>query len=269
MLQRKHVARRTMVAVFSGVALTGELGAQRGGDRELVELASRPLPSGFEVSGGGLSADGSIVYWSRDRKEVMVTNGQTAQRLCGLIALDPIAAAYVRSSTFEIVDAGSGRIFVATPKGDCRPLGALGPLGSISAAAYSSETDRWIALTIVNGTTLMASKGRGETTRRIALNFVRESELPMMHLTASRDGLALSSLRAPFTWTLVSWIGTVTATGRPFDADTRVKAGSQSSLSSRLFGMATHAVGDEFLQLLADPRSDLRVLVRYDAKGAY
>ena len=267
MLQRKHSARRTMLAAFIGVALTGTLGAQREGGRDLVQIASRSLPAGFEVSGGVLSADGSIVFWSRDRKAVMATNGQIIQRLCTSVSLDPIAAAYVGPSTFEIVDAASGRIFIATSTGDCRAIGRLGRPAAVHAAVYSPETAQWAALTTLNGTTVLAVKRRGQTVTHVPLHLVLQRELPTTHVTASEDGVVLSSLRVPFTWTSVSWAGREMITGRPFSGDTVVTAGSHSSMSSRLFGMATHAVGDGFLQVLADPRSDLRVLQSYDARG--
>lgn len=267
MLQHKHCARRTMLAVFILVASPADIGAQRGQGRELVQVASRPLPAGFEVSGGVLSADGSILYWSRDRKAVMATNGETVRRLCASVVLDPIAAAYVRPSTFEIVDGSSGRLFTATSSGDCRATGSLGRPAAIHAAVYSPETAQWVALTTLNGTTVLALKKGRETVTHVPLHLVLQTELLTTHVTASKEGAIVSSLRAPFAWTLVSWAGRAIATGRPFDADTLLTAGSYSSLSSRLFGMATHAVGDEFLQVLADPRSDLRVLLTYDAKG--
>lgn len=86
-------------------------------------------------------------------------------------------------------------------------------------------------------------------------------------MTASAAGIVLSSLKPPFAWASLDWRGETIVRGRPFSVDTVLRNDSVAVSSPRLVGMATRAIDDGFIQLLADPRSDLRVLVLYSDKG--
>ena len=65
----------------------------------------------------------------------------------------------------------------------------------------------------------------------------------------------------------MSRAGRTLVRSRPFTADTVITGVSDTVVSSELVGMATHAIDKGFIQLLADPRSDLRVLVVYGPDG--
>lgn len=232
-----------------------------------MQIASLSVPTGVEVSGGALSRTGAVVFWSRESKTVMASNGASFRALCRGEALDPLSAAFSESSRhIEIVDGRSGRIFQATVNGMCRVGPQLGRAGTILAASYSRSTKEWIVLSHRNGRSVLVTREAGRP-KYLPIPFVPIADLKMTHMTVSPTGVVLSSLKAPFNWTLVSLAGRMLVWGRPFASDTIVAHGSDSAPSSQLLGMATHSVGDGFVQLLADPRTDLRVFVFYGLDG--
>lgn len=254
------------LAVASAISAQAQT-AQAPAGIQLVEIASYTVPAGLEVTGAALSEKGSVVFWSRDSKSVMVTDGRITRGLCIGQNLDPLAAAFAAgSSLVEIVDSRSSRLVRAVPGGDCRKGSGLGNPGWIIAAAYSRETGEWVGLTNRAGQSSLVILRAGRL-RHVPVPTIPVASIPMTHLRASRGGVLLSSLSWPFRWEALSWTGALLRSGRPFVTNTFVRLGRDSALHSQLHGMATLAIRQGFVQVLADPRTDLRVLVRYSPEG--
>lgn len=242
-------------------------GAQGPNGINLRQVASVVVPVGFEVSGAALSRDGALVFWSRESKAVRWTDGRHMRVVCAGVELDPLAAAFSETSKkIEIVDAQTGRIFQANPGGSCRVKSTIGSPGRVQAAAYSREAKQWVGLMQPGGHTVVVVKHDG---RRSPLSIPRiaEQDLAATHMTASPTGLVFSSLKPPFAWRSVSWTGRISSYGRPFGSDTLIRIDSDSATNSQLFGTPVRAIDSGFIQLLSDPRGDLRVIATYGPNG--
>lgn len=267
MIDRKCVQLFSLIPIVASAISAPALSAQLSPGIQLVEVASFLVPAGFEVSGGALSKSGSVVFWSRDSKSVMITDGRSTRTLCPGIALDPLAAAFTaRHSFVELVDAQSGRVISVSAEGTCRFGAKLSPSGTVTAVAYSRETDEWVGLIKRNRESVLVIAGSGGR-RYVRIPSGPGADVHMTHVTAMDSEVVLSSLMAPFAWSAMSLQGRIRAQGRPFATDTIVAVESVSAVSSQLLGMATRAIDNGFIQLLADPRSDLRVFVLYGSDG--
>lgn len=233
------------LAVACAISATA-LPAQVPAGVRLVEVASYSVPSGLEVSGAALSESGSVVFWSRESKLVMTTDGRRLQTLCLGQSLDPLAATFIgEPSRIEIIDGRSGRIVRTGPRNTCRFGAELGRPGTIVAATYSRQRDEWIDLTNRNGKTALVIAGGGQR-RYVAIPIVPVTELAMTHITGSPHGVVMSSLKPPFAWTSVSMAGRTLARGRPFTGDTLIVGVSDTAASSELVGMATRAIDSTY-----------------------
>lgn len=110
--------------------------------------------------------------------------------------------------------------------------------------------------------------GEGKRSRHVALPTVPVADLATTHMTRSSSGVVLSSLTSPFIWKSVSTAGRTLIWGRPFPTEARIEEISGSAARSSFLGLAAYEIDEGFIQLLADPRSDLRVISVYgpDAK---
>lgn len=251
------------VVLLSGITAASPVPAQPSGRLELIQESSFSLPRGFEVTGATLSENGSVVVWSRENSAVIWTDGESTKRLCPDQAIDPLASVVVNPpSGIEIVDGRTGRLILARLTGGCRWGRRLGPRGTIVAAAYHRRTSQWIAL-LSRGALSMLGGPRGRNEASQAPVPVSAAELPTMHMTPSATGVILSSLKAPYEWVSISTDGVPLMRGRPFMTDTTVASGSDFRASAGFLGMSTHHIDSGYVQLLADPKSDLRVIVVY------
>jgi hypothetical protein len=75
-------------------------------------------------------------------------------------------------------------------------------------------------------------------------------------------------LHWPFHWQAADLDGRVLIKGRAFERDTIFRLDGDSTAASRLIALPVVQLDSGFLQLFADPASDLRVLVVYRRDGA-
>lgn len=257
-----------LVVVCVGAHAT-TIGAQGSSAINLRQTASLIVPAGFEVSGAALSQNGALVFWSRESKAVRWSDGRRIRELCLGIDLNPLAAAFnERSKKIEIVDAQTGRIYQADAGGSCRVKYTLGRAGPVHAAAYARGPGQWFGLMKRDGRTLVVVVQPDGRRGQLRLPYIPEQDLVVTHMTASRAGVVFSRLRPPFAWQSVAPTGRIISAGRPFGVDTTIKVDSDSAVGSNLlFGTPVRAIDSGFIQLLSDPRTDVRVLVTYASNG--
>lgn len=204
------------VALFVVAIRLAATGLAQTNGIQLVQVASVSVPASFEISGGTLSESGALLFWSRENKAVMWTDGRLTRTLCPGSSIDPLAASFARSSSsIEIVDGHSGRVVSATSRGSCLTGRRLAPPGTIVAASYVHKTDEWVGLTAANGQSALVFSSDGKGLVEVPLS-LRPAALRAMHMTPSVNGVVLSSLMAPHEWLSVSREGQTLMRGQPF-----------------------------------------------------
>lgn len=220
------------------------------------------------MSGAALAPNGALVFWSRESKAVRWTDGRSMRDLCLGVNLNPLAAAFnATSKKIEIVDGQTGRIFQTNPGGACRVKSTMGRAGRVQAAAYARGAGQWFGLMRRDSRTFVVVVENNGRRSQLRTPHIPEQDLAATHMTASQTGVVFSTLKAPFAWRSVAPTGRIESHGRPFRADTTIKMASDSAGISELFGTPVRAIDAGFIQLLSDPRSDLRVLVTYAPNG--
>lgn len=243
------------------------LNAQRS-ELQLVQHAFLHVPADVQVSGARLSQDGSIVFWSRESGGVWRAEKGSMQRLCAATDLVPIAAGQVNSALVEIFDAQTNEIVSAGNDGECGVRLRLGRQGAVQAASYTPATDEWLAVEADSDGSAVLLAERTNVIRRFPLDASLFRESKATHVRFTHDGLVLTSLRWPFNWRLIRLDGRILATGQPFASDVVMALGEDTSSVSQWRGLPAYQIDSAFLQVLADPRSDVRALAVYDVDGS-
>ena len=236
---------------------------------ELAQLTTVSLPGTLAVSGAQLLSHSRVLVWSYRDGRVVVADSANLDTLCRERRIAPIAAsARPGDGRIEIVDGVSHRVVYVSTNGACAD-GAVMP-GATSPLAAARLLDGWVLLVedslgAARVEVLDVASGR---TRRLASTLVGgDFEARHTRLWSSDSMAVMSSMTWPFAWVAFTRSGRVVARGKAFERDTVVSAANDTSRSGALIGLSVLRVGNGFVQVAADPRSDLRVTVTYDSAG--
>jgi hypothetical protein len=174
-----------------------------------------------------------------------------------------VAAAFLSNDSVEVIDAEGPSLLRASLSGSCskRPLKWE---GMISSGVFSGR--RWLVL----------SEGRPNATQLVRLEDRPRALFDLPHrprtpldreasfVTASSGRTMHASMIWPFEWVALDTAGTVVLESRAITRTTRALV---DTTYVDWVGLPVFQLDSGFLQTLADPRSDKRVLVLYDLDG--
>lgn len=231
----------------------------------LNEVSRITLPHRLDITGAALSANGDMAYWSGPQHEAYLHTGSRARRVCSGRDVVVVAAAFV-GSELELIDAHQGQIVRATRSGACRVVRQL-DLSDIGAAVYQG-LQGWMVM----GSDSLHHSGRFEaccaTDTYAHLERVGDGvDVAMRHFSPGESMIA-TQVHWPYSWSTVRPIAGDTIRSAPFHSDTILTHAGDTALASKLLALPTLRLDRGYLQQLADPTSDLRILVLYDDIGA-
>jgi hypothetical protein len=261
------VTRSERVKGASTSAVAGEVRRKGAPARELqlLELAAVPLPPNLWVQGASLSRRGELVLW--DTATVWVhSKGALPERVCLNVIMRPLQVVHAESGgALEVVDSVSGYLLRLPQSRRCVPeVTGRGPeAGSLLWRAKA----RWISGRIVRADRLLLQEvspfARPDTVLvpfEQPLRLVSSAEyLPV----SANDTLLVTEVDYPFRTLLIegrrSFVILADPTAQLSASDRR---GLRGWISLRMA-----MLDDGLLQVLADPRSDRRRLIVFDASG--
>jgi hypothetical protein len=234
---------------------------------QLTEISALRLPPAFIPAGASIAASGALLYWNAGG--VFVTGGHAGDVLafCEPRSTHVVAAAFVSAdSIVELIDASGPSLVHISLSGTCSQQ-TIGDSG-VQVIAGSFEGGRWTVLFRHGpaGAEMMRIRF-GESPKKL-FDFLHSSRTPFdleaAYVTANSIGTLHASMSWPFEWATLDTTGIITRASRAVEQD--AKPSSDTTLVGWV-GLPVLPIDDGFLQTLADPRSDHRVLVRYDQNG--
>lgn len=264
---RAMLPRRLRQAALSGIAIVGWV--KVGGEPsvlDLQELRSTPIQTEWQVAGGAIGPADRSLLWLSGRDGLRVITGRLSTVRCP--GLRVLAAAFSEAGVMEAVTT-QGRIHAVGVAG-CQTLGTFTGRHEIVSAARTSTA--WVA-TASDSNGMSRLLMRQPTGRTVDLSEAADADrlwkARTTRLAVAPAGILLASTRWPFSW---HYFAAPAAwhfrNARPFASDTLLKADNDSARASTLVALSVLPLDDGFLQVLADPRSDLRVFVLYAQDGA-
>ena len=249
------------------LCVAGSLNAQRA-PLQLVQADFLQVPPDLRISGGALGQDGRIGIWSREDGAIWLVADRSLRRLCAATQMTPVGMAHVASGVIEVVDARGNQILTVDSDGSCHVRLRLPHAGTFSTATRNPTNGKWgVIASGADGHAVLMLVDRDNSTRFHPLDPIEFREASAIHIRAGGGGFVLSRIDWPFDWTLISIAGQTGEKGRPFATDFVMTLQDDTASVSRWLALPTHWIGDGFLQIIADPRSDARALVRYDQRG--
>lgn len=218
------------------------------------------------MAGSAIADNGAILYWLRGNAFVLRLREGSTDTLCRKGVRHVVAAGFtVGDSVVEIVDSDptgrAVRILRATAP-HCRVRARAGLAARVVAAARSGTG--WVLATEdesqVQGYVGIDAGGSelwtvaGDSGRAAATN------PSMASMTGSTSGIVCSSMAWPFKTSLITNSGEVTPLLQP---DSALLAEADTGW----IGLAAIPILHGFVQTLADPRSDRRVIILFDSNG--
>ena len=234
---------------------------------QLTELSALSLPPAFGLRGAGLTADGTLLYWSDTSAHVAYSDGRANLRLCGRVLRRVVAAAFVAAdSVVELIDAAEPSIIRAGPSNTCA-RSPIRPHGSEVIAAVFSPDGWTVTLRrgLVTADVMRVVFGTGATKLYEFSHHPRSPfDLEAAYVTAASTGTLRSSMNWPFEWAALDTAGNATLSGQGVE---RTVEGLADTTLVDWVGLPVVQLDSGFLQTLADPRSDHRWLLLYDRDG--
>lgn len=252
-------------ALLSGVAACDSHG-ETVEELRLEEVRAVALPTDLDITGAALAANGALVAWSQSQGVVVANKGAGWFLVCAHRAIEPIAAAFRPDGGLEIVD-GHGTILEGT--GDQCSAGARLPAGAVISSAVLADSTWILSLRTSNASSALvklAKDGRVEPIPGADAADAPNSDPLAIVLRAGHGFVTQGSLHPPFAWriVMVSAAPDGERSPRPHGL---VRPSLDEASGKDLLGLGVHMLDRGYLQVLADPRSDNRLLIRYDAAG--
>ena len=233
----------------------------------LTEVGSTRLPGGLAVASAALGAGDSWVAWSGRQPGILLRDSARVRRAC--TASEPVAAGFTSNGSVQLVDAASRTIRVLDESGQCVSVHHLSTTAEVVGGALVG--DDWILATVNRfGQSALLRVSASGNERNIPVqehSVAARMRLRLSSLVTHRNGVLLSAMRWPFQWDALDSLGHVVASGRPFSHDSVLADWPRAPRRVNLVGLTTLDLGEGYLQLIADPRSDLRLLALYAEDG--
>jgi hypothetical protein len=243
-------------------------GRREGNALDLYQVRSITLPFDLDVIGASLSRAGDIALVTRSPHRVTAIRGAEWEGVCEKRTIASAIVGFAAATTdLQIVDAKTHEVFRWSPSTGCRILGVLSTTDSIVTATIAG--DDWIVVGVdrEERTTLriMSPVMRARPPRSVPVPAWFHSDRG--RVWAAGSAVIVSTMEYPFSWRAIDSSNPVATTSGAFGSDTLLTNRRDSSAASDLISLAAFKVDSLTLQLLADPRSPLRVWVLYDATG--
>ena len=228
----------------------------------LHALYSWPLQSPSGVKGAVVSNDGRVVYWGNGVALVSREQSRVIELCPGRVS-SAIAVAFVGDSSIEILDAATAvaRIFSLDYRHVCHQRFETVLESGTRPVAAARMRSGWVMSvtgedTVSEVISLNANGSAGWSVRNVQS---QGQDADHTYLGVSGETILVSSMLWPFRTTLVAGDGQVTAT---FDAQSAADTTSREWIALPPVGI----VGG-FMQTLANPRSDRRLIILMNQRG--
>lgn len=264
-LGRRCASRTAKRLATTCLLLVAACGVRRTDSIELLEVASVRLQSGFVPSGAVLADNGAFLLWSRALGVVLASRVGGAAALCPGRTAQPIGAAFVRGDTaVEIVlsgpDGAGVEVLQSSLGGTCSLL--VRARGSEDALSASRCGSVWVVGRRSPGVSWrlegLDDSGRKLWTVSDSSTGTSPDGSRAMVAEAGR-GVLVSSMDPPFRSAHVDCLGRIGA---------RLQLDPDSVPARRgWIGLRVVEFQGGYLQVIADPRSDRRLLVAFDTRG--
>lgn len=241
----------------------GALGGSIDRQLRLDELQSLSVPSTFEVSGADRDATGRIVTWQAGSGKVLEWNRRSWTTVCRGVAGRVLAAAIVdTSSTIEIVDAKGPRVLRQRRGKPCVVITSLPRTEAIAAVRWHNE---WIVATIDQRGDRQLRSITGNGTVHSFLDGSGTIPLRNAHLTPGTQGIIVAADSWPFEHELIGPSVVDPKHGTPFVREQWLVVDGDTLEAPHTTALAIHELDDGYIQVVADLRSDMRVLTLLDS----
>lgn len=239
----------------------------------LTQIWSVTLPVDAPVLGAVVASESTLVFWGQS--SVVLATPLFRSRICPGEIDAPVAAAVVERNgrtVIEVVNSDASIVVDTVPElhSACPVARHLSPWDSIIGAAHVQG--QWLLLEREAGRLLITVVGSNTGTA------VREVSGPatiwsgVVHVRQARDGILVTQHDWPFAWSMLKEDGSVSVSSGPFERGVHPESAellgplAAPALQGWL-SLATLDMGEGFVQTLADPRGDGRLLVRYGESG--
>lgn len=263
------MTRMATMALVCSVAFVVELRAQgaSGPELELTEVKAVRLPERVSVLGGVLGPDGTVLLWGAGSIWLKPDGAAPFVEYCrgGLVA--PRYVAYsARLRRYEVYDSASGHMYSMHPGQGCRRE-IVWATENRASLVVRTESE-WVELSLTD-----ATRAKFRAARHHARDTV--VQLPQwraLRFGKSTDYVAWSSASAVLLTENTFPFRTlrVQATSEPTvisDPVSQLPADSRARLLAGWTSLRPVFVEHAMLQVLADPRSDERLLLVLDKHG--
>ena len=222
-----------------------------------LDLVGRFVSPISAIDGASLS-NRRIAVWGTAASSLYLLDGQAWRQLCGDRTIHPIGATIRAGDTVEFLSANPLKRYRATFT-SCTELKAQLASESITQAAAFTQ-NRWFLLgsdRVGRARVWVLKDGVVTATETFPL------EARTTLITPSFRGILLSAMRFPFGWSHVS------DSGSRAEYKTPLETSDFATPLPLLVALGTFALDAGFLRVVADPRSDRRVLIRFDNAGGF
>lgn len=266
----------SLLSLICLAILTPDLALRAQGDDAsltMTELWAVELPIAAPVHGAIVVSDTMLVFWGK--RAAMLATPLTRSRICPYAIHTPVAAAaVVRNGRTEVEVLNSdASIAVATAPeihSPCPITRHAPPKDSLIGAAHVGG--QWLLAEREAGQLYVRAVGSNTRTAVRAGSSLAIAWNGVVHVSQAAQGILVTQRQWPFTWVVLQQDGSVSVTSGPFE--TRLDAESTEAprpLADPAFrswlSLPTLDIGEGFVQTLADPRSDGRLLIRYGESG--
>jgi len=233
----------------------------------LTELNAIELSGSFLPRGAHLTAQGDVLYWNDTSMFTSRRTGVERLELCEGQLNRVVAAAFVSGdSIINILEASEPAIIRATVSGGCQRQPFQAGTAEVTSGIVSPERVT-VALRRGAVTAEVLSVTFGSELHKL-FEYSHSPKSPFdlnaSFVTGNSTRTLLASMNWPFEWVALDSTGHVILRAQAVD-----RTGDQSSdtLLVAWVGLPVVQLDSGFLQTIADPRSDRRILVRYDSEG--
>lgn len=267
-----RVLAALLVFALSHVGVSGDLSAQDGEQLHFIERDQILVPDTLVLTGVKLGDEGTIIGWDESAQMIaQISADDGFQIKCTQPPLTVLAASLA-----------DGRLTVVSPQGTIAMLStenggracAAEPIAQLAfgpdIASYSDG--KWYAgRTDSTGASRLVSVTLEGEQEEIQLRQTADMDLAMSRASVSHDGIVIGSARPPFKWIELSVVGDRPIPVREFAWDSSVCSpqSHDSTEDSSWISVGTVKLGEDYLQSLADEKSDKRCFVLYSSDGRF
>jgi len=240
---------------------------------ELIEQSSIALARGIKVEGGAIGQGGRIAYWTTSGYGVNVVFGKRATRSCVGTRARFVSAAFVTpTNELELLDAEGGRLVRVDRSGRCSIGTRIAGVSEVFGGARL--VDGWVigAADSTGGGVLIAVPDGSElaptTIGLPSASLDDPTNLRYATVHGVGDAALFSSIHWPFLTLCIDRNGReflrLSIKGDSSGASARPDVSSNSL--ARWFNLGVVGLDSGYLQTLANPQSDERLLVLYESR---